>query len=136
MLWSERNNQYELSKQTIDIINIKCHDLKHQIHKLDGYSTINNANKQEIENALKIYDSTIKTGNNALDVILTEKSLLGNQKGISFNVIADGKILNFIDPTDIYALFGNAIDNALEALTNIDITNKTISIIIKKVNSF
>lgn len=134
MLWSERNNQYELSKQTIDIINIKCHDLKHQIHKLDGYSTINSVNKQEIENALKIYDSTIKTGNNALDVILTEKSLLGNQKGISFNVIADGKILNFIDPTDIYALFGNAIDNALEALTDINITNKTISIIIKKVN--
>ena len=134
VLWSERNNQYEISKKTIDIINIKCHDLKHQIHNLKGFNQIDENNLKEIDKTLKIYDSSFKTGNKALDVILTEKSLLGTQKNINFNIIADGKCLSFINPPDIYSLFGNAIENAIEALSNVEEDKKTISLMIKQVN--
>jgi hypothetical protein len=30
----EEEKQYEMNKQTIDLINIKCHDLRHQIRAL------------------------------------------------------------------------------------------------------
>ena len=30
-LWAQQQKQYQLSKETIDSINIKCHDLKHQL---------------------------------------------------------------------------------------------------------
>lgn len=135
MLWAERNNQYEMSKKTIDIINIKCHDLKHQIRKIGNYQTINKQNVEEIEKNLQIYDSSYQTGNKALDVILTEKSLIGNEKSIQFNIIAEGALLNFINPTDIYSLFGNALDNAMEAVSNLKDDQKTITLIIKKINN-
>lgn len=126
--------QYEIQKDNIELINIKCHDLKHQIHNLKGFNQIDENNLKEIDKTLKIYDSSFKTGNKALDVILTEKSLLGTQKNINFNIIADGKCLSFINPPDIYSLFGNAIENAIEALSNVEEDKKTISLMIKQVN--
>ena len=114
----EKEHQYELSKETIDIINQKCHDLKHQIRTLrKGNAVINEEVIREIEQAVDIYDTTVKTGNAALDVILTEKSLLCESNGITLTCIADGKTLSFMAPADIYSLFGNALDNAIEAVS-------------------
>lgn len=80
--------QYRLSKENIDLINIKCHDLKHQIQALRE-----NASEQyikKIEDAVMFYDSVAKTGNDVLDVILTEKTLLCEQNRIKFTCVARG----------------------------------------------
>lgn len=127
-LWRERNNQYEMTKQNIELINIKCHDLKHQIRNL---TAIDEKELQTIEKALTIYDSTVKTGNEALDVILTEKALLCEEKKIRLTMIIDGKLLDFIAPYDIYSLFGNALDNAIEAVLHLDEDRRNISVIVK-----
>jgi sensor histidine kinase regulating citrate/malate metabolism len=63
-----------------------------------------------------IYESIAKTDNQALDLVLTEKSLLCEKYHIQFSYIADGKLLDFMSLVDIYSLFGNALDNAIEAL--------------------
>ena len=63
-----------------------------------------------------IYDAVARTGNDAMDVILTEKSLICERAGIHLTCIADGEQIGFISPTDVYALFGNALDNAIEAV--------------------
>ena len=63
-----------------------------------------------------IYDSILKTGNEILDTVLTEKSLLCNQNGVKLSCIADGGLLSFMDAVDLYTLFGNALDNAIEAV--------------------
>lgn len=118
-LWRQGREQYELAKENIDLINLKCHDMKHQIRQGLMLSMNNNSIK-EIENLISIYDSTVKTGNEALDVILTEKSLICNKNGISLTCIADGEKLMFMDETDIYSLFGNLVDNAMEAVMKID----------------
>ena len=33
-LWEQDRRQYEAAKENIDLINIKCHDLKHKIKAL------------------------------------------------------------------------------------------------------
>lgn len=58
-------------------------------------------------------------GVGALDTILTEKQLLCSNENIEFSIMADGKLLSFMKEYDIYSLFGNAIDNAVEALKKI-----------------
>ena len=68
---------------------------------------------------LDTYDSSFNTGNKSLDVVLTEKKLLCDNKGIKFFCMADGKLLNGIKVSDIYSLFGNAIDNAIECLADV-----------------
>ena len=65
---------------------------------------------------ISIYDSMLKTGNEALDVIFAEKSLVCRKNDIKLNCMIDGAKLSFMENTDIYALFGNLMDNAIEAI--------------------
>lgn len=117
MLWKKEQEQYELSKENIALINQKCHDLKHQIR------AIRSMNKEEIdaylnemEESIEIYESIVKTGNEVLDTILTEKSLYCKERGITVSCVADGSQMGFINTIDLYAILGNALDNAIEAV--------------------
>lgn len=116
ILWAKKKEQYELSKETIDHINHKCHDLKHQIAALRTMTANDQRNQflDQIEKAVMIYDSAVQTGNEILDVLLTEKSLICEREGIVWTCVADGRQLGFLDPIDLYTLFGNALDNAIE----------------------
>lgn len=122
--------QYILSKENIELINLKCHDLKHQIHEI-GVSSLDAETLNEIENAVCIYDSAIQTGNKALDTILTEKSLLCNKNGIRLTCTANGNNLGFINDTDLYSLFGNIVDNAVEAVMLLDKEKRVIDLSVK-----
>ena len=61
----------------------------------------------------------VETGNEALDTILTEKSLACSNEDIVLSCIADGAALDFMSPSDIYSFFGNALDNAIEAVRQV-----------------
>lgn len=131
ILRNERK-QYELSKENIELINIKCHDLKHQIASLrhDG----SEKNIQEIEHAIMIYDSAIKTGNDELDVLLTQKKLICDSHDIQLTCVVNGKLVSFMDNFDVYALFGNAISNAIESVEKIaDKDKRCVNVIARKV---
>lgn len=130
---SER--QYKMSRENIEAINIKCHDLKHQIRELrNGGNAVSNQALNEIEHAVGIYDAVIKTGNDALDTILTEKSLLCEQEKIALSCIADGSALGNIAPSDLYSLFGNILDNAIEAARGVgDTDRRTIGLTVRKI---
>ena len=130
----KEKEQYETSKRTIELINMRCHDLKHQIRTIGANSTLNENSIKEIESLISIYDAGIKTGNEVLDVILTEKNLFCAQSGIKFSCIADGKRLNFMKEEDIYSLFGNLIDNAIEAVQGLDEGKRVIGLKIRAIN--
>ena len=72
-LRKEEKKQYMVSKETIDMINIKCHDFRHQIRELGKKEKINDEAINEVSKLIRIYDSSIKTSNNTLNVILSEK---------------------------------------------------------------
>ncbi len=121
MLYSQQKQQ-QIASDTVDIINYKCHDLKHQISALRSVMTTEDRSRylDELENAVMIYSNIAKTGNDALDVILTEKALLCEGHGIKLTYIADGKALDFMDPVDISSLFGNIPDNAISSTKDED----------------
>lgn len=119
-------HQYNVSKENIELINIRCHDLRHQIRDFHREGKIDEALMGEIERVVDNYDCTIRTGNGALDVILTEKSLLCRSKNIRFTCVADGTGLSYMNSYDLYALFGNAIENAMEAVEQIDDPEKRV----------
>lgn len=117
---AERERQYQLSRKNIDAINVKCHDIKHQIRSLaDGGRMADGRALEDLASEIAIYDSAVKTGNPALDVILTEKGLVCSGEKITLAVIADGRALECLEPQEIYSLFGNALDNAIEAVRGI-----------------
>ena len=108
--------QYEFDRRAIEMVNIKCHDLKHQLIALrsraDGEFE---QSLKEMEDAVVIYDAIAKTGCKPLDVVLTSKYFICEQEGIAFTYMIDGETLSFMRAGDIYSLFGNAIDNAIRA---------------------
>lgn len=109
--------QYDLVKENIELINIKCHDIKHQIREL--WPTASDAPIRQLEDSVKIYDSVQHTGNDVLDVILTEKSLYCEKNHIRLECVVKGEMLSFMSNMDLYSLFGNAISNAIESVRKI-----------------
>jgi hypothetical protein len=134
-LRNEEKNQYALSKETVDLINIKCHDLKYEIRQIAEAKAISPDTIESLSNVINIYDSAIKTGNRALDVVLSQKSLFCSQNGIKFACIADGSQLNFISEEDTYSLFGNIIDNAIEAVKALEADKRIITLRIKSLGN-
>lgn len=108
--------QYRMSRDSIDMINRKYHDLKHQIAALraEPDAAVRNQWLDEMEQDIRAYEAQNKTGNSVLDVLLTGKSLYCQKHSISLTVVADGKNLSLVDVMDICTVFGNALDNAIE----------------------
>ena len=133
-LLEERERQYERSRENIDAINIKCHDIRHQIRSLAaGGVAVEPAVLDDIAREVDVYDAAVRTGNDALDTILTEKSLACRAAGVALTCIADGHALDFMAPADIYALFGNALDNALRATAAAgEAAPRTISLVVRR----
>jgi len=130
----QMQEQYELSRNSIDIINQKSHDLKHQIQALRFIQDTEQreATLTEIERAVLIYDMAAKTGNEVLDTVLTEKALLCEKDGISWTCMADGSVLNFLAPVDLYTMMGNALDNAIEASRQLTGERQAIRVIVRQ----
>lgn len=135
-LLKQSEEQYALAKKNVELINLKCHDLKHQIHKKGKSSDMGSEAIAEIEDMISIYDANIRTGNEALDIILTEKSLYCNRLGIKLYCIVDGTLLGFMSDPDLYSLFGNILDNAIEAAERLDEDKRFINLSLRKVNGF
>lgn len=131
-MWHQASEQYRISKENIELINLKCHDLKHQIHNLRS-GEISDKELMEIEEQISIYDLSVKTGNDALDVILTEKSLLCKKNGIIINIMAQGEKMDFMTKEDIYSLFGNILDNAMTAVRDVEPDKRVIMLNIEAV---
>lgn len=110
---------YQRSEESVELINRKYHDLKHQIAMLR--SEVKEGKNLEyldrVEQEIRAYEAENKTGNRVLDTILTSKSLHCQQNGIQLTCVADGAALDFMDVMDLSALFGNALDNAIEGVS-------------------
>ena len=120
--------QYELSRDSIELVEQKYHDLKHQIVLLR--SEISSQEKLaflgQMEEEIRSFEAQNKTGNQILDTILTAKSLQCQHQGITLTVVADGQELAFMDIVDLSALFGNALDNAMESVRKLDDPEKRL----------
>lgn len=112
ILLQKDKEQYENAKLAAERINIKLHDIKHNQNK----SAIPN----DDDDVLPDLHASYYTGNKALDIIVGEKNAKCKSAGINLICVADGKALDFVKPHHIYSILGNAIDNAIEGLKNVD----------------
>lgn len=125
--------QQKSAKEAIDIINMKCHDLKHQIRILARMedSKARSEYLQEVQEAVSIYDAVYHTGSKALDYVLREKTLLFHEYQIEFSCMVEEEIIPFMKQADVYALMGNALDNALERVLKEKEEERIVSLHIK-----
>lgn len=108
---------YQMSQDNIDMVNQKYHDLKHQITLLKAELNTEKSKQylEQMEQEIKIYEAQNKTGNKVLDAVLTSKSAACQSKRIELKCVIEGEGLFFMDDIDVSALFGNMLDNAIEA---------------------
>ena len=120
--------QYKQSRESIDVVNRKYHDLKHQIAVLraeqDPQRRCDFLDGMEAE--IRTYEAQNKTGNSVLDTVLTGKSLYCARHGVELTCVADGARLDFMDIVDICSIFGNLLDNAIECELNIQDKKKRL----------
>ena len=119
---------YRISADSVELVNQKYHDLKHQIRILRSAENEEekNAYLDRMEEEIRAYEAQNKTGNKVLDIILTTKSLQCQKLGITLTCVAEGAEMEFMHPMDISALFGNALDNAIESVSKIEDADKRL----------
>ena len=71
-----------------------------------------------------------------LDVVLTEKSLLCEAQRIRLNCVADGTCLTAIEPGDLYALFSNLLDQAIDAAAQQQSDRRMIDLLVCRRQGF
>lgn len=125
-LWKQDQAQYESVKASMDAISMKCHDLKHVFNRIEG--KLNQEELAQLQSAITMYDSRVETGNDVLNVVLSEKNLVCSKHGIQFSAMMDGSLLTFLTPVQTYTVFGNLMDNAIEAVQKVPAENRIISL--------
>ena len=119
---------YQMSEKSIEMVNQKYHDLKHQISVLKNESISEESYRylDQMEKEIKIYEAQNKTGNKILDTVIMGKQIYCQSVDINLTSIAEGAALSFMDPIDISTLFGNILDNAIESVSKIEDKEKRL----------
>lgn len=135
--YEKEKEQYQIFKGTVDYINIKFHDLKHQMDVLYQKGEIKEKSYKNIKDDLNRYSAFINTGNEEIDIILTDFSMKCLSDNISFSAIADGKLLAGFDEMEVYNLLLNIFTNAYNYVVKIkEVENRYINFYIKNVHNF
>ena len=114
-LLGAEKKQFEAIQEDMEMINLKCHDIRHQLDHYAGRLT--SSEMEELRDAIQIYDSHLKTGNDVLNMVLYKKQAIMEQRQIALSCMADGKVLNFMEASDLFSMMNNAVDNAIAAVS-------------------
>lgn len=101
------------------------HDLKKHIRSIEtlyasGNVEMAKAYSKEAGELLKPLIPTAYTGNPIFDILLTDKMKIAREHNIAFQIEIEVLNLDGIDAMDITTIFGNLLDNALEAVEQAD----------------
>ena len=116
MMLKSQYEQYRNYQDSLDLIQMKYHDLKHQITGLRAESDEEKRKEwlDSMEKEISAFENITRTGNQVLDTILAAKIFHCRKNNIQITCVADGKLLDYMQVTDICSIFGNALDNAIE----------------------
>lgn len=96
------------------------HDMKNHLLAIQSVA----GGKEELDCYLKEllqqfsnYETQLATGNPMIDALLSEKMQRASTAHIVFNVVLDLRDLDFMHSVDLVTILGNAIDNAVEAVS-------------------
>ena len=129
---------FDAYRNSVQTLRKRTHDMKHIIAALQQDQKSGKQKKLlgELQNTIHRYDASANTGNASLDTLLTHTCEQCQQNEILWTCMADGKSLEFMDPFDLYIMLGNALDNAIECLSQVpDKEKRFLSINIRRKNS-
>ena len=114
------------------------HDMKNHLLVLEGSQGTDETRQmvQELRTQIADYENYIHTGNNFLDIIIRDKAEKAREKQIDFSAFIDFGGVHFIELLDISTLFGNGIDNAIEASEKLPEEQRVILVKAGKVREF
>lgn len=118
---------YQKKKEDEQYVRKIYHDLKNHLLLLDSESL-----HSEVSNRLKKFENYYETGNDFLDIIISDKIQRASEKGIKIECDVNFAEGIFMDPLDISTIFGNLLDNAIEATENLVENEKYIFCKVKK----
>lgn len=127
LLNEQRARQYATLTGSMEFINHKVHDLKHQLAALE-FATEDRRRGlvSEVGDALTVYDAAMRTGNDALDTMMTERNFFCARHGIRLSCMLTGCDWDAFDVVDLFTVFGNALDNAFDHVTRFDNPDKRV----------
>ena len=114
------------------------HDMKNHLLVLEGSQGTEATREmaQKLRAQIAGYENYIHTGNDFLDIIIRDKAEKAREKDIDLEAAIDFVGIDFIDPLDISTLFGNGIDNAMEASEKLPPKQRVILIRAARVQDF
>lgn len=116
LMINQQHEQHKFSRQAVDMLNIKIHNVRHQLMDIQQMLEEKDSEKfQSFMRTLQIYDTMADTGNPTLDAVLMEKGLMCEINHIRFSFIVDGKQMDFMEIADLFSLVSNILDNAIES---------------------
>ena len=137
LLAKQQHSQFLIQKEAIDAVNRKYHDLKHYLAALEtGDSEQLRQIAGEMRREIQPVETICRTGSEALDVLVSQRIMECQEKEIRFVPYIDGRNLEWMSVVDLCTLFGNAMDNAVEASMEIaDPARREISVKIEHYGS-
>lgn len=105
--------------------------LQRQINSLETAEMV-----EKLQSQVAMYEDYEHTGNDILDIILKEKSETAREKHIALSVTADLNGVDFIEPLDVSTIFGNGLDNAIEASEKLPEEQRAILVKAGRVQNF
>lgn len=115
-LMHQQYEQYRIQRENNETLRRMYHDLKHQLSFINAepYAARRSSTLAKMQEAIGRYEAATCSGHTVLDTLLTGKNLLCMEKKISMTCFADARHLDFMDAMELCAIFGNALDNAIE----------------------
>ncbi|WP_314062558.1 GHKL domain-containing protein [uncultured Vagococcus sp.] len=114
---------YERRKSDEENVRGIYHDLKNHLLLLKDDATA-----ETIRKKIEGYESYVATGHEFLDIIMSEKVRLAQEKGIRMECDIEFQGGQFIESLDISTIFGNLLDNAIEAAAKVEESEKFLFI--------
>lgn len=116
-------NRVEREKNAKEDIRRIYHDVKNHllaIQSMSGDSMEIKSYLQDLLPRFEEYETQVITNNEIVDALISDKIYKSHIDDIKFNVYVNLKDIEFIKTVDLVTIFGNAIDNAIEAVRKIE----------------
>lgn len=123
----EQHEQFRHSQQSVELVNEKYHDLKSLLEGFQG--EIDPQQIRKLKERIGEYEVHLETGNRVLDIVLAEKRAVCLARNIEFTSYVNGAGMDGIEELDLYALVGNALNNAIDAVSALPEEERFISMV-------
>ncbi len=116
LMMEKQREYYQLQEESVRNVNRNYHDLKHILTVLKSEGTQGAEEYVErLQGEIAPFETVQRTGNSTLDILVSQKLRDCQEAGVRVTTCIDGRGLSFMNSLDLSVLFGNAMDNCLEA---------------------